>query len=146
MLHYLFVVVRNLFCRRWYCHWCDISPHDVAEGVLLQNVVRRIGHLLGSWSSHVAVGATQEGMEAKLKTGFLFGCVLYRMLCSVHFRACRSMQFCTGFAILDTDPRTKLDQGISAPFLPGATEVKWDTVQVTPTRRWAVSEDAKNQC
>ncbi len=60
----------------------------------------------------------QGGREAKLETGFLFGCVLYRMICSVQFLPRRSMWFYTAFAILDTDPRTKLEWGISSPFLP----------------------------
>jgi hypothetical protein len=40
------------------------------------------------------------------------------MQCAVSSR--RSMWFCTAFAILDTDPRTKLEWGISSPFLPGS--------------------------
>ncbi len=61
----------------------------------------------------------QGGREVELETGFLFGCVLYRMLCSVQFLPRWSMQFCTVFAILDNDPRTKLEWRISSPFLPG---------------------------
>jgi hypothetical protein len=62
---------------------------------------------------------SQGGREAKLGKGFQFGCVLYRMLCSVLVLPCRSMSFCTAFAILDTDPRTKLEWGLLSPILPG---------------------------
>jgi hypothetical protein len=77
-----------------------------------------------SWNSsnllHNSVRSRQEGREAKLETGFLFGCVLYRMLYGFQFVPCRCMGFCTAFAILDTGPRTKLEWGISSPFLPGS--------------------------
>jgi hypothetical protein len=74
--------------------------------------------LLISLLTSVSLYWNQGGREAKLVIGFLFGCVLYRMLCSVQFLPRRSKQFCTAFAILDTDPRTKLERGISSPFLP----------------------------
>ncbi len=64
--------------------------------------------------------ARQGGREAKFETGFLFGCVLWRMLCRIQFFPCQHMGFCTAlFTILDIDPRTKLEWGISSPFLPG---------------------------
>ncbi len=52
---------------------------------------------------------SKGGREAKLETGgFLFGCVLYRMICRFQFVSRRYMGFCTAIAILDTVSRTKL--------------------------------------
>jgi hypothetical protein len=61
MLNHLFVGVGNLFCGRRNYQQRDIAPRHVAEGVLFQTLVRRIGHLLGSRGSRVATVGPEVG-------------------------------------------------------------------------------------